>query len=454
MDAQVFKRLWSEAIISLDTSALVFLQECNVELAKCVMDTLLFVEKRIWISNHVAAVEMSKNFEYKGDRSGALGRLNKFHKTLDNSVTKMSEVFKSLSNELYEEGHGLLADVVSSVDMNEVFYDLLSDFNQRMDSSTKENREFLLSGLVQVFQKSICSKSSSILTDEELKNIQSIGAARYSDRIPPGYCDWDKDSNEFGDLIVWQEIMKKSHLDKIPMLFITRDKKEDWFKIEHKEIIGVRDELINEAKESGAEIFVIYFNDFVRMSSELVSKNVEALIDKLDREDGLLLEIEDYLHENIYGEIQDKLSEIANTNCNSDFVMVDTVQGVEITDRSYEIFDDYVVINCRVEFEVSVDHNFHYDSKEPNMELSGDVFSQLDARISINLLSGHHDEENKTLDIDSVSIEFDDVEVIDSSDPFGHEDEDYEEPEEFEHEEHEDYEYEESEEFEYEEYED
>ncbi|PKM78075.1 MAG: hypothetical protein CVU90_03360 [Firmicutes bacterium HGW-Firmicutes-15] len=431
----------SEAIISLDTSALIFLQECDADLAKHVMDTLLFAEERIWIAHHVANVEMLKNFEHKGSKSGAIGRLNKFDKTLNNSVKKISSVFESLSNELREEGHDLLADIISDFDTNEMFYDLISNFKQKMNQSTKENRELLQSGLVRVFQNAMCDKSTQILTTEELHQIKLDGVARYTDRIPPGYCDWDKENNEFGDLIVWKEILKKSQEEKKPLLFITRDKKEDWFKLEGNKIVGVRDELINDSKENNAEVFVIYFNDFVRMSFQLVSKNVEELIDRLDRDDELFRQIENYISENMYGEIQDKLSDMANSNYNSDFVMIDTIESISILDTAYEVYDDCVDIDCQIEFEASVDHNYHFDSREDNIEISGSMVSRVDVSISVELLSGHHDERNKTLDIESISVEFGEINIISSSDPLGGEDDDeasdefdiddYDEPEEY-----------------------
>ncbi|SDO84610.1 hypothetical protein SAMN04487897_12437 [Paenibacillus sp. yr247] len=202
------------------------------------------------------------------------------------------------------------------------------------------------------------------------------------------------------------------------------------------EIVGVREELLNESKENNSEVFVIYFNDFVRMSLQLVSKNVEALIDKLDLDDELLRQIEEYIHENMYGKIQDTLSEMANSDHNSDFVMIDVIESIQILNSSYEISDDYVLIDCTIEFEAAVDHNYHFDSKEPNMELSGTMVSQVDVTISIDVLSGQHDESNKTLDIESTSIEFGDVVVISSTDPLGDEYEDeyddfeYEEPDE------------------------
>ncbi|WP_313370952.1 PIN-like domain-containing protein [Sedimentibacter sp.] len=418
-----FKRIWNEGIISVDTSALIFLQECNAELAKYVMDTLLFAEDRIWITPQVAQCEMVKNFSYSDNNDyGSIGRLNKFQKTLTNSVTKIDNVFITLSNELREEGHELLADVITSANTNELFYSMLSEFNTRAKETSDENRKFIQSGLVKIFQHELCKKTSNVFNDEEIAQIKEEGIQRYENKIPPGYCDHKKDDNEFGDLIVWKELLQKSKLTKRPILFITRDKKEDWFSLEGNSIIDVRGELLQEAKKFGAVIHILYFNDFVSLSAGMVSKDISNLINILERNDELVIQIEDYIHSNMYGEIQDELSNVANSEYNSDFVMIDCIESVDINNSIFEVFDDYVEIECQVKFEASVDHNYHYDSREENIELSGSMVAIVDARVTIEILSGQHDENNKMLDTDSTEIEFGQLEVISSSDPLGHDD--------------------------------
>ncbi|HUW97415.1 MAG TPA: PIN-like domain-containing protein [Acidiferrobacter sp.] len=67
------------------------------------------------------------------------------------------------------------------------------------------------------------------------------GPIRTSHRLPPAFCDTDKDENPLGDLIIWFEIMgetktHESEYDKV--LFVTNDEKSDWvytprFRMEH-----------------------------------------------------------------------------------------------------------------------------------------------------------------------------------------------------------------------------
>src|SRR5690606_38623793 len=322
----------------------------------------------------------------------------------ESSISDINDMFKSMNTELREEGHDLLADIITDIDINKFLYDVITNFKQKMDFSTEENRRFLQSGLVQMFQKSVCSKSNLILTSEEISQIEQEGIARYSEEKPPGYCDWKKDRNEFGDLIIWKELLKKSSNENKPILFITRDKKDDWFEIENDEVIGVREELVIESEENKAEVYLIYFNDLVRMSLEVVSKNVEALVDKIDSDDKLLEQIEVYINDNMYGAIQDELTETANIEHYSDFTNIDVIENVIILENEFEIFDDQVVINSKVEFDAYVDHNFYIGSKEPNMEFSGVMNSQIDVITYINVLSGEHNDKNKTLDISSIYI--------------------------------------------------
>lgn len=208
-------------------------------------------------------------------------------------------------------------------------------------------------------------------------------------------------------------------------MFITRDKKEDWFKLTDNKIVEVREELRKEMEANNAEVFVIYFNDFIKMSLEFVSRNFEELQEKVDNQEYELAEqIEIYINENMHGEIEEKLTNIESIEYNSDFIAVDVVEDIEINNYINDIDDEIVIINCKVNFTVYVDHNYYVGSREPNIELPSVIKCQVDARVYIEIFSGTHNDQIKLIDIDSPYIELDEVEVISSTDPLGH-DEDY-----------------------------
>src|SRR6266567_2622681 len=68
---------------------------------------------------------------------------------------------------------------------------------------------------------------------EEYKEIYKKGKERYEQKVPPGYMDIAKKSNnnnEFGDLVVWFQILDYAKGEARPIILITDDAKEDWWR--------------------------------------------------------------------------------------------------------------------------------------------------------------------------------------------------------------------------------
>lgn len=107
------------------------------------------------------------------------------------------------------------------------------------------------------------------LSKEELKRIESEGEKRYVSRIPPGYRDAGKSDNQYGDLIIWNEILKFAKKNNTSVIFVSRDLKEDWILELHGMKCGPRIELIQEfRKEVPEKLFHIYTLDrFIEYAS-------------------------------------------------------------------------------------------------------------------------------------------------------------------------------------------
>lgn len=105
------------------------------------------------------------------------------------------------------------------------------------------NFDPLLEKINEIFEK----KVGVSFSEEELKKLFADGERRYKEKIPPGYKDVNKSENErFGDLILWSEILNKSKSSDVDIIFISDDKKEDWW-LEHQgKTISPRPELIKE----------------------------------------------------------------------------------------------------------------------------------------------------------------------------------------------------------------
>lgn len=62
-----------------------------------------------------------------------------------------------------------------------------------------------------------------------IENACIYGEYRFKNKIPPGYMDKNKEDNNYGDYIIWREIVDKcSSEDGADAIIITNDVKEDW----------------------------------------------------------------------------------------------------------------------------------------------------------------------------------------------------------------------------------
>ncbi len=98
----------------------------------------------------------------------------------------------------------------------------------------------------------------------ELDELIADGEQRYSDKIPPGYADADKDKNpnqaaffhdqikyqrKYGDLILWRQLLSYVKKDSVKaVLLVTADQKEDWWWRDQGRTIGVHPELVREIR--------------------------------------------------------------------------------------------------------------------------------------------------------------------------------------------------------------
>lgn len=126
-------------------------------------------------------------------------------------------------------------------------------------------------------------KISKEPTSDELASIYKEGESRYQKSMPPGYEDAKKpkDARKYGDLIIWKQLMEVAREVGSSIVFVTDDRKEDWWQRTNGETIGPRPELRQEFKKAtGQDLYIYQPVTFLQRALEFLEiKDERALIE-------------------------------------------------------------------------------------------------------------------------------------------------------------------------------
>jgi hypothetical protein len=94
---------------------------------------------------------------------------------------------------------------------------------------------------------------------DELEKLHKEAEARYKASIPPGYKDSNKgDDSQYGDYVLWRQILDHGKQEGRHLILVTDDAKEDWWQISAGETLGPRPELRSEYFKHTQGLFYLY----------------------------------------------------------------------------------------------------------------------------------------------------------------------------------------------------
>ena len=92
-----------------------------------------------------------------------------------------------------------------------------------------------------------------------MKRVKAEARRRIEERRPPGFMDANKKGdNAEGDYIIWYEVLREAERRSVDVLFVTRDQKRDWWRIEKGQAKGPRWELVAELESlAGKRLYML-----------------------------------------------------------------------------------------------------------------------------------------------------------------------------------------------------
>lgn len=255
--------LWKNCTFIIDANVLLNLYRYSSETRNELEKALDSVKENIFIP-HQAAKEFLRN-----RLSVTAGQANEY----TTAIKKINELIDTLSS---KDRHPFLSEE-ELPDFKEYSEKLISNLElQQKNLLDKFTNDEILTFIEKVFN----GKTGTPDTEDEVQKIVKDGESRFQNEIPPGYKDSKKDSSsdpnrKYGDLFVWKQIIKYSKDNTKPVIFITDDKKEDWWLEQSGRTIGPRPELIEEFWKETKQKFWMYSVDrFIQESAKLSQSTV------------------------------------------------------------------------------------------------------------------------------------------------------------------------------------
>lgn len=258
-----FDKLWENAIFVVDANVILNLYRYSSKTRNELQRILSTINHRIFIP-HQAAEEFLRN------------RLVVTSEQSDEYTSTIKEIDKIVNKISNKDRHPFIEEETTTE---------LEAFAEKIKRNLKDQQDSLLRKLtndeILDFVASTFEKNTGQpYTKDELDRIINEGTIRYESKIPPGYKDVNKENpsfphRKFGDLIVWYQTIDHSKTSNKPIIFITDDKKEDWWLEQSGRTIGPRPELIEEFKrKSGNDFWMYTVSRFVEEHSERHDKSI------------------------------------------------------------------------------------------------------------------------------------------------------------------------------------
>ncbi|MCS7466133.1 PIN domain-containing protein [Stieleria sp. ICT_E10.1] len=276
------KLLWDEAIFVFDTCSLLNLYSYSDSTRDELLGVLNKIKDRLWMPYQVAS-ELHKNrvlriAQERKNYADTIKSIDAFRKDIDKRHrSKRQHPF--ISNESFER----LVNALDAVQKE------MEDCRDKHDRKLHDDSLF----------ENICSLFGSNVGNgfDEKRHSATCeeGKKRYKAKRPPGYMDGDAagrdakpEPDRYGDLVLWYETIDHAKSKSKPVVFVTDDSKEDWWRIspiESRKTLGPRAELIEEfiavAEQKcwlySSESFVSRATDFIKVVSTKAQSEVKNI---------------------------------------------------------------------------------------------------------------------------------------------------------------------------------
>lgn len=262
-DQDEFKNLWDHSHFVFDANTLLNLYMYSSDTLEDFWKIFDAIAERIWLSYQAG-------YEFHLNRPSRIRKQQTLFEQTIKSLSAISDEAKGNLEKIFDSArdHPSIRRDEILKKVSDFFDSLIREIKGKEEDypDLLKTEDKILSKLSELFDDKIGDK----LNDKDLNQIYKSGEERYKKNIPPGFAD-DKEKDDikkFGDLVIWNELMRFSKREDIKsVIFITDDLKEDWWRIASGRTIGPHHELIKEFKEeTGKDYYQCNSEQFLKFA--------------------------------------------------------------------------------------------------------------------------------------------------------------------------------------------
>jgi hypothetical protein len=275
-----FAKLWIDCLFVFDTNILLNLYRYEITTRNEFIGTLqdAKIKDRIWIPYQVA-------LEYHDERSHVIKSLINAYDEIEKSVKDSHAKIKKRLESC--KGRHPIIDVEEIIgSLNSNCGSILEKLEQKKEAHPDWNtKDEIRDKIYTLFDKKVGSPYSQ----EKLDKIYQEGELRYKYRIPPGYEDRPEKKKfpykQYGDLVLWLQLIDHSKKVHMPTIFVTDDNKKDWWDKDNGRDSSPRPELIQEFfLETGMAFYAYSPKQFIEGAEKYLNiKFTPKAIDEIER---------------------------------------------------------------------------------------------------------------------------------------------------------------------------
>ncbi len=292
-----FSKLWKDCVFIFDANVLLNLYRYTASTANELIVILGKLSNRIWLPYQAA-------LEYQKDRLNVISQQSEAYEKIQEWL---QDVQRKLENQLRSYGKHPLIDVEKMI---KKISHLFNAFEKELNKNKQQHPDLIHSdALRNIITSLFDGKVGPPYSEDELEQMYKKGEKRYRQSIPPGFSDANKEGTQkYSDLVLWFQVIDKAKKIKKPIIFVTDEKKVDWWYKFKGETIGPHPKLIEEIKSEANVLFYMYHTDpFMKHVQDYLKQKVRQKAIEEVREVQKSLE-----EQNVFQEVSKALGQMVN----------------------------------------------------------------------------------------------------------------------------------------------